>query len=58
MLRAHTFRACLKSLRARYAHAYERAHNFLRSVVTKKCHKNPIPVVWKTWLLKQTVALI
>ena len=45
MLRAHTFRACLKSLRAHYAHAYERAHNFLRSVVTKKCHKNPIPVV-------------
>ena len=30
MLRARTFRAPRKSLRGRYAHAYERAHNFLR----------------------------
>ena len=35
MLRAHTFRECLNSLRACYAHAYERARNFLGPVVTK-----------------------
>ena len=31
MLRARAFRASGKSLCARYAHAYERARNFLRS---------------------------
>ena len=35
MLRAHTVRECLNSLRACYAHAYERARNFLGPVVTK-----------------------
>ena len=29
-LRAHTFHACRKSLRAGYKHDYERAYNFLR----------------------------
>ena len=32
ILRAHTFRARRKSLRARYTHTYERTHNFLRFV--------------------------
>ena len=32
-LRARRFRACYKSLRARYTHAYERARNFLRPAV-------------------------
>ena len=30
MLRARTFRASRKSLRAHYVHTYERASNFLR----------------------------
>ena len=31
MLRTHTFHACCKFLSVRYAQAYERASNFLRS---------------------------
>ena len=31
MLRARTFRVRRKSLRAHYAHAYERTSNFIRS---------------------------
>ena len=31
MLRARTFRVRRKSLRAHYAHAYERTRNFIRS---------------------------
>ena len=58
MLRAHTFCGCFISLRARYVHAYKRALTFLRPVFIKKCYKNPIPIVQKTWLLKQTLALI
>ena len=33
MLRAYTFGACRKSLRASHAPAYERARNFLRHVL-------------------------
>ena len=58
MLCAHTFCGCFISLRARYVHAYKRALTFLRPVFIKKCYKNPVSVVQKTWLLKQTLALI
>ena len=58
MLRAHTYCGYFISLRARYVHAYKRALTFLRPVFIKKCYKNPVSVVQKTWLLKQTLALI
>ena len=54
MLRAHTFCGCFISLRARL----QTCTYFSQACCHKNCYKNSIPIVQKTWLLKQTLALI